>query len=46
MYLAKYSALDIAESPVQFEYRLHRSVEFGEPGTGTLLGVGEIVLDH
>jgi flavin reductase (DIM6/NTAB) family NADH-FMN oxidoreductase RutF len=36
----------IAESPVQFECRLHRSVEFGEPGSHTHLYVGEIQLVH
>lgn len=36
----------IAESPVQFECQLYRSVDFGEPGSGTLLCVGQIVRVH
>ena len=36
----------VAESPVQFECRLHRTVEFGEPGSQSNLCVGEVLLVH
>jgi flavin reductase (DIM6/NTAB) family NADH-FMN oxidoreductase RutF len=36
----------IAESPVQFECRLHRTVEFGKLGSQANLCVGEVLLVH
>jgi flavin reductase (DIM6/NTAB) family NADH-FMN oxidoreductase RutF len=36
----------IAESPVHFECRLHRTAEFGDEGSRTHLIVGEIVAVH
>ena len=34
------------ESSIQFECRLHRAVEFGEPGSRATFCVGEILLVH
>jgi flavin reductase (DIM6/NTAB) family NADH-FMN oxidoreductase RutF len=36
----------IAESPLQFECRLSRSVEFGDHGSHTTMIVGEVLLVH
>jgi flavin reductase (DIM6/NTAB) family NADH-FMN oxidoreductase RutF len=36
----------IAESPVHYECRLHKTVEFGNRGSGTHLVVGEVIAVH
>jgi flavin reductase (DIM6/NTAB) family NADH-FMN oxidoreductase RutF len=36
----------IAESPVHFECRLHKTVEIGNRGSGTHLVVGEVIAVH
>jgi flavin reductase (DIM6/NTAB) family NADH-FMN oxidoreductase RutF len=36
----------IAESALQFEFKTHRIIEFGKPGSFATLVVGEVVLVH